>query len=423
MPHIRIKSGEKVSLRLTAHERQLVLAHTFAPPNLTNLLRFGTHEGNFSRYRLTPDELEELLGYIAAEANHTKVPKRQRDFVRILERIDRELERHLNEASQQQESNSFPSSMPPELATAITKLISAGEFESLDEVNAALSNLTHEHNTRGNPDFSGLSPESVGRLIYTEWGSPDNPMRLNHAVPHELLLRSRLFQNARTFLNLGLDARAMKATATGNLNREAVGRMLNIGVWPEIYVDRVMRCSKVVNEQDIFPLHVLRIILELAGLVQRRKGFFKTTKAGSRLLEEGSAGELFAKLFLTYFRKFNIAYEGRLPEFSSVQDTFAYSLYAVSKRFQHWTNPDPIANTLFLPVVCREITDAWPFDHAPRTIAYSYILRPLEEFGLLQNRAANALGVSYPDSNYKKSPLFDAFIAFDFGSQSIRSDS
>ena len=279
MPRIYIKPGEKVPLNLTERERKLIVANTLAPPYLTELLRFGTHEGKFKSYRLTLDELEELHGYIAAEANRTKVAKRQRQLDRILERIGRVLERHTDEDIPQQESNVFPSSMPPELATAITELVSTGEFTSLDEVNEALAHLTHDQNTRGNPDFNGLSPAEVHPLISIEWGSHDHPMRLNHILSSATFLHSRFLQNARTVLTLGLDATAIKSTAAGNLNRAFVGTMLKIGVWPEGFEDRVMRYNKVVNELDVFPLHLLRINLELAGLLQKRKGFFRNDQS------------------------------------------------------------------------------------------------------------------------------------------------
>jgi hypothetical protein len=68
----RIAGGEKISLELTERERDLIMKHTFAGHNLTNRLRVLPSPGQRPFYRFTLDDLDELAGYVAAEANHAQ---------------------------------------------------------------------------------------------------------------------------------------------------------------------------------------------------------------------------------------------------------------------------------------------------------------------------------------------------------------
>jgi len=65
----RIAVGEKIPLELTERERDLIMKHTFAGNNLTHRLRVVPSPGQRPFYRFTLDDLDELAGYVAAEAN------------------------------------------------------------------------------------------------------------------------------------------------------------------------------------------------------------------------------------------------------------------------------------------------------------------------------------------------------------------
>jgi len=67
---VRIQPDEKVWLVLTVQEKQLIIEHTFADPHYAQRLRrFAEDE---VRGKFTLGDLDDLRGYIAAEANHTK---------------------------------------------------------------------------------------------------------------------------------------------------------------------------------------------------------------------------------------------------------------------------------------------------------------------------------------------------------------
>ena len=83
----QIAVGGKVPLELTERERDLIMKHTFASSNLTDRLRIVPSPGQRPLYRFTLDDLDELAGYVAAEANHAKVKKLERELRQLYSRI------------------------------------------------------------------------------------------------------------------------------------------------------------------------------------------------------------------------------------------------------------------------------------------------------------------------------------------------
>ena len=93
----RIAVGEKIPLQLTERERDLIMKDTFAGNNLTDRLRIVLSPGRRPCYRFTLDDLDELAGYVAAEANHAKVKKLEKELRRLYGRIAEVLESYTDE--------------------------------------------------------------------------------------------------------------------------------------------------------------------------------------------------------------------------------------------------------------------------------------------------------------------------------------
>ena len=66
-----IKEGERVPVEVSVEQRRLVEEHTLVGPDLLQLLGHGSEEASPTSTMLSLDDLEELIGYIAFEANHT----------------------------------------------------------------------------------------------------------------------------------------------------------------------------------------------------------------------------------------------------------------------------------------------------------------------------------------------------------------
>lgn len=93
----RIAVGEKIPLELTERERDLIMKHTFAGNNLTDRLRVVPSPGQRPFYRFTLDDLDELAGYVAAEANHAKIKKLEKELRQLYSRIADALESYTDE--------------------------------------------------------------------------------------------------------------------------------------------------------------------------------------------------------------------------------------------------------------------------------------------------------------------------------------
>jgi hypothetical protein len=66
------ESMERIKIRLTIDERDLILNHTFVGDYLSGKLLEAKVEGKYIQVAFTVDELDDLAGFIAAEANHMK---------------------------------------------------------------------------------------------------------------------------------------------------------------------------------------------------------------------------------------------------------------------------------------------------------------------------------------------------------------
>jgi len=93
----RIRPEEKVPLELNDRERELILNHSLADPELTDRLRLVRAPNEPPIYRFTLDDLDELAEYIAAEANHAKDKKRQKEWDRLYARLANVLESYTDE--------------------------------------------------------------------------------------------------------------------------------------------------------------------------------------------------------------------------------------------------------------------------------------------------------------------------------------
>lgn len=93
----RIRPDERVPLDLNDRERELILQHTFTDDRLTRRLRIVPSSGESSTYRFTLDDLDDLAGFLAAEANHAKDKKLQKQLARVFDRIRAVLESYTDQ--------------------------------------------------------------------------------------------------------------------------------------------------------------------------------------------------------------------------------------------------------------------------------------------------------------------------------------
>ena len=84
MKQKKIPYGTKLPVKLTLRERDLIRDETFCTPDFA---KFAVVEGNGIKVDMSLDDIEEIQGYIAAEANHTENKKLQKELDRIFGKL------------------------------------------------------------------------------------------------------------------------------------------------------------------------------------------------------------------------------------------------------------------------------------------------------------------------------------------------
>ncbi len=85
---------KELEIKFTPDERELIIDHTFAGPDLTKRLQIAEIKGTYLISKYSANDLEELIGYIAAEANHTDDKKLQKKLDKLFDKLSRVLEKY-----------------------------------------------------------------------------------------------------------------------------------------------------------------------------------------------------------------------------------------------------------------------------------------------------------------------------------------
>jgi pRiA4b ORF-3-like protein len=90
-----IRPDQELPLELSDRERKLILEHAFADEALLGRLRVAPTPNQRAVFHFTLDDLEDLAGSVAAEANHAKDKKLRKEWDRIYARISDVLDSHV----------------------------------------------------------------------------------------------------------------------------------------------------------------------------------------------------------------------------------------------------------------------------------------------------------------------------------------
>ena len=93
----RVAPETKLPLRLSARERDLVLKDSLAPDELTACLRIVPPAGKPLIARYTLQDLDDLSGYVAFEANHAKNRKLEKEWRAIFAKISDIVDTHTDD--------------------------------------------------------------------------------------------------------------------------------------------------------------------------------------------------------------------------------------------------------------------------------------------------------------------------------------
>ncbi len=83
----------EIEIKFTPQERDLIIDHTFTGPDLIKRLQIALIKGKHLIVKYSIYDLDELIGFIAAKANHTDDKKIGKKLDRLFEKLTRILER------------------------------------------------------------------------------------------------------------------------------------------------------------------------------------------------------------------------------------------------------------------------------------------------------------------------------------------
>jgi hypothetical protein len=266
------------------------------------------------------------------------------------------------------------------------------------------------------------APEPGGReafdafwrnLLVADWDSATGPIRFSSALTLSDLADADFFQNTRVLLQALAAGNGSAATATGNLTRAFVAQLFDSLALSTPARESIQKVCKVVNEPDVWPLHLARVVAECAGLMQRRSKRFQLTKAGRTFLPDDQAGLLYRRLFLAYFRRFDLHYDFRLRNVPGIQETMAVILWRLDTVARDWEPVGGLAPHVLLPGVLHQLHAAMVSQYdTEEWILSGYVLDPLFDLGLIERKKPGDWpGITEKDT-IRVSPLWRKFITF-----------
>ena len=169
------------------------------------------------------------------------------------------------------------------------------------------------------------------------------------------------------------------------------------------------KVSKVINEPDFLPLHVLRQLAQAAKLVRRYRGSLRTTELGSKIRMAEKRRALQAILFHLTFWHADLSYLGGGMLGSWPKPDIGIVLWSLSGAAGEWQTAEKLTRLCTIPV--NGVLEAnWDMGSV---LTQARVLRPLLWYGLLDHKVEKQQSASLGERHlYRKAALFDRFLSF-----------
>jgi hypothetical protein len=264
-------------------------------------------------------------------------------------------------------------------------------------------------------DFEGFSPADMSYLIY-ETFSPDSPFQIKNNIPNNILDQIPFLLQIEYLLERLSDYGELKLTAKGFLPTTLVKEIYEQGLIKDEAIEHGI--TKLYAETSSQPIHLTRLITELAGFTKKRYNKLSLTKTWRDKLLKKNRQDIFIQTFATFAQKFNWGYFDGYSSQATGQLGYAFSLFLLSKYGDN-ERPDSFYSEKYLRAFPSLIDlfkdDKWVTD-INKSFNSCYSIRTfdrfLEYFNLINCRCE---GRQYHDLKkfVKKSAIFDDIVIFD----------
>jgi hypothetical protein len=211
----------------------------------------------------------------------------------------------------------------------VQKLIDEHQPKDIEALNQLLNAAMHRINDAPLPDFCGLSPNQMTKLLYAPFseGSPFGYKNFDPAV----LDQSPFFLLAEDILRRTvLKTNPFKMTTSTHALPVSVVKELyeNLTLKDEEIEDGFIKLSK---ESDCSIIHVCRIVLDSTCVVRKQHGKWHLTKKGEKLVQPAQRNALFQEIFQTFALTYNWGYLDWYEHPNTGQMGFTFFLSLLSK--------------------------------------------------------------------------------------------
>ncbi len=269
----------------------------------------------------------------------------------------------------------------------LKNLLGEQQFGSEEEVKDAVERFFASQQRNPVDDFHGLSPDQVHRLIYHPFDSPQllRWSEAGTAVEQTLVIGMLQVLIAR------LQEGPVKLTPRGNLPL-AVVRPMHAVVGKTLASPGHGLLRSIRSEENAWPVHIVRLLADLSGLVKAQKGKLSLTKKSEKLLKKSGWPGLYRELLQIAFVKFNWAYlDGWGDEMRGVQATAPFMLWLLHRHGQQWKHEEFYQDAMLqaFPALAREATER-QYVSAEAQVKNAISRRAetlLEWFGLIELRS------------------------------------
>ncbi|PCI50029.1 MAG: hypothetical protein COB51_03555 [Moraxellaceae bacterium] len=307
-------------------------------------------------------------------------------------------------------------SVSREVSDELGELLSAQEFNSIEEVQAASDTIMAKQNQKPQDDFLGLSSEQVYRMLNFPYDTPElfqfsEPLSVEPCAPILMLIDG---------IAAAIDEKGLPATKA----RGSLPQKLCRALWSDyskLYADELIASVHKVNkEDDFFDLHVARIVLELAGFLRKTKGRFYLTQKYKKIVSESGTKGLYPIIFKTYCFEFNWAYWDRYSDVAFLQQSFLFTLYLLKQHGEKMEFTSAYEDDFLqaFPMVVDEMEES-SYSTPEENFRRCYYLRACKRFlvffGLAELEKIEGDNVYEQKYKIKKTALFDEVIHFDLG--------
>lgn len=292
----------------------------------------------------------------------------------------------------------------------IDRMQTKGITPTMEDLNRKIGELMHAQNNAPRADFEGYSSFEMHNILHFTFEN-NSPIKLNSLSSDEYS-QIPIFRQVKRLAEIIKKNGQIKLTTAGYLPVKIVQELYPLGVPDDIIESGI---SKLRKEVDCTPVHLARILAEVAGITKRRKGILTLTVAGAKIITDDS--KLFDSIFKGLCQKFNWHYfdyyADDVQSGTIGQLGFGFSLILLSKYGDMERSDRFYANKYFkaFPAMLENVQPTYSTvqDYCFNCYCLRTFERFLYHFGLVEIKKGKRFNGE--ETYVKKTPLFDKLVS------------